>query len=101
MTISGLEERDYVSVSKGIHKQKLRNLQKSLQLAKVVYYFQRKHQNVNIGFSTFCALRPKWCVLAGSKVTYSVFICSTHQNVMLLIDAIDWNLTYKDLIKLN
>ena len=29
--------------------------------------FKEKHQNVNIGFSKFCALRPKWCVLASSK----------------------------------
>ena len=61
--------------------------------------FKEKHQNVNIGFSKFCALRPKWCVLAGSKMTHSVCVCSTHQNVVLLVDAMDWDLTYKDLIK--
>ena len=62
--------------------------------------FKEKHQNVDIGFSKFCALRPKWCVLAGSKMTHSVFICSAHQNVVLLIDAMEWDLTYKDMIKL-
>ena len=61
--------------------------------------FRAKHSNVNIGFSKFCALRPKWCVLASSKMTHSVCVCSAHQNVMLLVDAMDWNLTYKDLIK--
>ena len=30
-------------------------------------------------------------------MTHSV--CSTHQNVVLLVDAMDWYLTYKDLIK--
>ena len=62
--------------------------------------FKEKHPNVNIGFSKFCALRPKWCVLAGSKMTHSVCDCSAHQNVVLLVDAMDWDLTYKDLIKL-
>ena len=62
--------------------------------------FKEKHQNVNIGFSKFCALRPKWCVLAGSKMTHSVCVCSAHQNVVLLVDAMDGDLTYKDLIKL-
>ena len=56
--------------------------------------FKEKNPNVNIGFSKLCALRPKWCVLAGSKVTYSVYVCSAHQYVMLLVDAMDWNLTW-------
>ena len=30
---------------------------------------------------------------------YSVCVCSAHQNVLLLVDAIDWDLTYKDEIK--
>ena len=51
--------------------------------------FKEKNPNVNIGFSKLCALRPKWCVLAGSKVTYSVYVCSAHQYVMLLVDAMD------------
>ena len=62
--------------------------------------FKEKHPNVNICFSNFYALRPKWCVLAGSKMTHSVCVCSAHQNVVLLVDAMDWDLTYKDLIKL-
>ena len=41
--------------------------------------FKEKYPNVNIGFSKFCALRPKWCVLAGSKMTRSVCVCSAHQ----------------------
>ena len=61
--------------------------------------FKEKYQNEKIGFSKFCALRPKWCLLAGSKMTHSVCVCSTHQNVVLLVNAMDWELTYKDLIK--
>ena len=49
--------------------------------------------------SKFCTLRLKWCILAGSKMTHSVYVCSAHQNVVLLVDAMDWDLTYKDLIK--
>ena len=62
--------------------------------------FKEKHPVVNIGFSNLCALRPKCCVLAGSKITHSVWVCSAHQNIVLLVDAMDWDLTYKDLIKL-
>ena len=46
------EKRDYGSVSKGVYKQKLCNLQELYTTLK------EKHPNVNIGFSKFCALRP-------------------------------------------
>ena len=61
--------------------------------------FKKKQPNENIGLSKFSTLIPKWCVLAGSKMTHSVCVCSAHQNVMLLVDTIDWDLRYKDLIK--
>ena len=61
---------------------------------------KEKHLNVNIGFSKFCSLRPKWRVLDGSKMTHYVCICSAHQNVVLLVNVMDLDLTYKDLIKL-
>ena len=73
---------------------------KTLQLAKVFVTckklytaFKEKHANVNIGSSKFCALRPKWCVIAGSKMTHSVCICTAHQNVVLLVDAVHCDLT--------
>ena len=34
-------------------------------------------------------------------MTHSVCICSAHQNFVLLVDAMDWDLTYKDLMKFN
>ena len=61
--------------------------------------FKEKHPNVNIGFSKFCVLRRKWCDLVSLKMSNSVCACSAHQNVVLLVDAVDWDLTYKDLIK--
>ena len=60
--------------------------------------FKEKYPNVKLGFSKFCTFRPKWYVLAGSSGTHSVCICSIHQNAILLVDAINWDITYKDLI---
>ena len=93
------EKKDYLSVSKGVHKQKLGNLQSLYNTQELYTAFKEKHPFVNIGFSKFYALIPKWCDLAGYKMTNSVCICITHQNVMLLVDAIDWDLKFKDLIK--
>ena len=93
------EKKDYVSVSKGVHKKIFSTCKSLCNLQELYTAFKEKHPNVNIGFSKFCALRLKWCVLAGSKMTRSVCVCSAHQNVMVLVDAIDWDLIYKDLIK--
>ena len=61
---------------------------KSLCSLQVLYAaFKEKDPNVNIGFWNF------------SKITQSVPVCSTHQNVVLLVDAMDWDLTYKYPIK--
>ena len=82
------EKKDYVSVSK------VKNFatRKSLcNLQELYTAFKEKHPNVNIGFSKFCALRPKWCVLAGSRMTHFVCVCSAHQNVVLLVDPMDWD----------
>ena len=62
--------------------------------------FKEKHTNVNIVLRMFCALRPKWCVVADSKMTHSVYVCSAYQNFRLLVEAMEWDLKYKDLIKL-
>ena len=68
-------------------------------LQELYFAFKEKHSNVNIEFSKFCALRPKWCVLAGSKMTHCVCVCDAHQNVVLLVDLMDYDLTIKDVIK--
>ena len=76
-----------------MHYQKLCNLQE------LYTAFKEKHPNVNIEFWKFCALRTKWCVLPGSKMTHSVYVCSAHQNVVSLVDLMCWDLRYKYLIK--
>lgn len=42
---------------------------------------------IKIGFSKFAELRPKHCVLAGSSGTYTVCVCTHHENVKLMLKA--------------
>ena len=87
-------KKDFVSVSKNVHVQKrliLCNL-KELHSA-----FKSKHPTLQVGFSKFCSLRPKWCIVAGASGTHSVCVCTIHQNIKLLLSPI--NLNYKDLLK--
>ena len=60
--------------------------------------FKERNQDVKIGFSIFCTVLPKWCVIAGSLGTHSVCVCNTHQNTILLVDALNWEVTYKGLV---
>ena len=88
--------KDYVSIDWNVHKQKRLVLCNVSELYNAI---RDKYPNIKIVFSKFCTLRPKWCVLAGPSGIHSVCVCSTHQNAVLLVDAIDWPYTYKDLIK--
>ena len=47
--------------------------------------FKLKYPARQIGFSKFCGLCPKWCVLPRSSGTHSVCVCSHHQNMQLTL----------------
>lgn len=89
-------KKDSISVS-GVHMQKrllLINLKELYHLFKEKY----KHLKLKIGLSTFCALRPKWCVIAGSSGTHNVCVCIYHQNCKLKLKALGINEHLKDLL---
>ncbi|XP_076820954.1 uncharacterized protein LOC143466202 [Clavelina lepadiformis] len=87
--------KDYVSVSKNVHKQKRLIL---CNLKELYATFCEKYPELKIRFSKFCSLRPKWCVPVSSKGSHSVCVCIQHQNAILLVDAANNNETYKTLI---
>lgn len=65
-----------------------------------MYNLRPPFQNIyEIGRSKFCALRPKWCIIAGASGTYSVCVCTYHQNAKLMIDGVKWNGDYKSLLE--
>ena len=74
-------KKDYVSIGRNIHTQKslLANLKELHPISK------SKYPPRQIGFSKFCSLHPKWCVLPGSSGTHSVCACTHHQNMKLIL----------------
>lgn len=78
--------KDRVSVKKNEYKQKRLIL---CNLEELYVSFKEKYQDMKIGFSKFCYLRPKWCVLAGSPGTHAVCVCAIHENVELLAHALN------------
>ena len=59
--------------------------------------FKERNPDVKIGFPKFCTICPKWCVIAGSSGTHLECV-HTNQNTILLVDALNWEVTYKDLV---
>ena len=88
-------KKDFVSLGRNQHAQKRPLL---CNLHELYSAFKKKHPDAKIGFSKFCSLRPKWCILTGASGTHSVCVCSQHQNAVLLVDAINWSFSYKDLM---
>ena len=92
--------RDYVVIRNELGEKE--KVQKRLILGtlKEAYrQFKEDSNNPSIGFSSFCALRPRNCVLAGSAGTHAVCVCVYHQNVKLMIDSLGGRgLSYYDLI---
>lgn len=99
-------KKDFVSVKingKRTHVQKyliLNTLRESFVL------FKERHPEHKVGFSKFCELRPKHCVLPGSAGTHAVCVCTTHQNAKLMMaqcklpELINNDIkTYKDLTR--
>lgn len=89
--------KDFVSVKKddGSREQ----VQKRLilcNLSELYEKFIQKHSDVTIGFSKFAELRPRHCVLAGSSGTHTVCVCTHHENVKLMLDAIHLQAITKD-----
>ena len=68
-------KKDYVSVSCNSPKQKRLILS---NLNELYANFKSKYASTSIGFSKFCELWPKWCVLAGSSGIHSVCVCIYH-----------------------
>ena len=83
-------KKDCVSIRKNVHEQKRLVL---CNLRELYAAFKMQNPDIKVGFSKFCALRPKSCIIAGKSGTHSVCVCSIHQNAVLLVDAIQWDIT--------
>lgn len=54
----------------------------------VYIHFKELYPETKVGFSKFAELRPKNCVLTGVSGTHTVCVSIIHQNVKLMLAAI-------------
>ncbi|XP_065063917.1 uncharacterized protein LOC135690326 [Rhopilema esculentum] len=88
-------KKDFVSLGQKRHMQKRLLL---CNIKELYSLFKADNPAFCIGFSKFASLRPKWCIPVGPKGTHSVCVCTSHQNLKLLLDAANLGHQYHDLI---
>jgi hypothetical protein len=62
-------KKDFVSIARNTHMQKRLLL---CDMKELYAELKKTFSHLEVGFSKFCSLRPKWCVLVGCLGTHSV-----------------------------
>lgn len=93
-------EDDSVSYCLPGKKDVIRGHQKRLLLLNLreLYEEWKKSCPLKCGFSSFAALRPPHCVLAGGSGTHTVCVCMAHQNFKLMLNAVGLKQTAEELM---
>lgn len=81
-------QKDYVSVQKEGKRQAVQKRLLMMTLREAYKHFNEIHDNAKIGFSSFAKLRPKNCKLLTSSGTHNVCVCTTHENINLILHSL-------------
>lgn len=93
--------KDTISVKINGIRQRVQKKLLLLGLKELYVLFKTENPKSRVSFSMFAKLRPKNCILAGPSGTHCVCVCTIHQNVKMMLDAIDLkNLTRNDDLKM-
>lgn len=82
--------KDCVSLKQNSGKRE--QIQKRLLLGnlnELYALFKKENENVKIGLTKFIQFKPSHCVSAGSSGTHNVCVCVHHENVKLMLSAIN------------
>ena len=89
-------KKDFVSIRLP-DKTKIKKQKRLLlsNISEIYVQFKKENPDKKIGFSTFPLLRPKWCIPVGVAGTYNVCVCTYHQNVKLMLVAMNSSSNYR------
>lgn len=90
-------QKDYVSVQIEGKRQAVQKRLLMTTLREAYKFFCNINPDVIIGFSSFASLRPKQCKLLTSSGTHNVCVCTTHENVNLILHSFRKNNIISDL----
>ena len=99
-------KKDCLNIKKNTHVQKRLIL---CNLIELYANFKEQHSDIEIGYSTFCLLRPKWCFDVGASGTHlghiwdtsgTHCVCTIHQNVNLMLSSVKLDKEYHNLVEI-
>jgi len=92
--------KDYVSVRVGDKREHRQKRLILINLNELYTLFRHNYTEAKIGLSKFCQLRPKECITVVARGTHSVYVCTIHQNVKLMLSALpaESKVTYHELM---
>ena len=90
-------KKDTVSVPKKKYVSKRLLL---LNFKKLYAAYKLKYPEHKTDFSKCASLHPKRCILVGPKGTHSFCVCTIHQNMKLMLIAIDLEKSYQEHIEM-
>ena len=94
-------KEDCVSIrNKDGSKEKVQKRLLLANISEIYANFKAEFPSLNIGFSTFALLLPKWCMPVVFTRSQNVCVCTYHQNVKLMPTTVNTSLNYKDGLKL-
>lgn len=59
---------------------------------------KRLFPELKLSFSIFYKLKPKWCVHPGGPGTQNVCVCQMHEDMKLILSALNVTISYRDII---
>jgi len=83
-------KRDVITLRSGGIKKKVPKRTLMFNLKEVYMLFRREHENIQIGVSKFCELRPKQVKLVNSK-SQLVCCCPYCENIQLAFNSVTWS----------
>lgn len=93
-------KKDCLSIPSEEGKRVYKSKRLILHNLKDVYLaFKEKHPSDKIGLTKFCELRPKECVTVNNRGMHNVCVCIYHQNVKLMMHAVNLKESYIDLLQ--
>lgn len=81
-------QKDFVSVKKDGKRQVIQKRLLMMTLRETYKCFKNQYKDVKIGFSAFANLRPKQCKLLTNIGTHNVCVCTTHENIKLILHSL-------------
>lgn len=82
-------KKDFKTIMVGNKRTAVQKRLLLVDLRELYSSYKEIHPDKKVGFSTFCKLRPKNVILMGASGTYAVCVCTQHENVKMMLEAID------------